>query len=122
MNFGKQLVIFTSEDSHYSVVKGANWLGFGVENVVKVKTNDRGEMIPEELDKCIENVIKEGKVPLAVNATCGTTVLGGYDDLEAISGVCRKFNPAIWLHVDACWGGTVMLSNKYKHLMNGVDK
>ena len=32
------LVAFTSEESHYSIVKGANWLGLGVENVVKVKT------------------------------------------------------------------------------------
>ena len=34
------LVAFTSEESHYSIVKGANWLGLGVENVVKVKTDE----------------------------------------------------------------------------------
>ena len=38
----KPLVAFTSEESHYSIVKGANLLGLGVENVVKVKT-DKGE-------------------------------------------------------------------------------
>jgi len=38
------LVAFTSEESHYSIVKGANWLGMGVENVVKVKT-DEGKYI-----------------------------------------------------------------------------
>ena len=37
----KPLVAFTSEESHYSIVKGANMLGLGVNNVVKVKT-DRG--------------------------------------------------------------------------------
>ena len=30
----------TSEESHYSIVKGANWLGLGVENVIKVKTDE----------------------------------------------------------------------------------
>ena len=38
----KPLVAFTSEESHYSIVKGANLIGLGVENVVKVKT-DKGE-------------------------------------------------------------------------------
>ena len=38
----RPLVAFTSEESHYSIVKGANLLGLGVDNVVKVKT-DKGE-------------------------------------------------------------------------------
>ena len=37
----KPLVAFTSEESHYSIVKGANMLGLGVDNVVKVKV-DKG--------------------------------------------------------------------------------
>jgi len=37
------LVALTSEESHYSIVKGANWLGLGVDNVVKVAT-DAGEL------------------------------------------------------------------------------
>ena len=34
------LVAFTSQESHYSIVKGANWLGLGVDNVVKVKCDE----------------------------------------------------------------------------------
>lgn len=114
------LVALTSEESHYSIVKGANWLGLGVENVVKVKTDDGGRMIPAELDQCLERVASEGKVPFFVNATSGSTVMGAYDDLEALSEVCKKHS--VWLHVDACWGGSVVLSKKLKHLMNGSDK
>lgn len=117
----KLLVVFTSQDSHYSVLKGANWMGVGANNVIKVKTDQGGRMIPEELKKAIEKAISEGKAPLAVNATSGTTVLGAYDDLQALSEVCQSFEPKIWLHVDACWGGSVILSPKLKHLMNGVQ-
>ena len=49
---GKPLVAFTSEESHYSIAKGANWLGLGLDNVVKVKTDERGRMIPSELERC----------------------------------------------------------------------
>ena len=48
---GQPLVAFTSEESHYSIAKGANWLGLGLDNVVKVKTDGRGRMIPSELDR-----------------------------------------------------------------------
>ena len=61
----KPLVIFTSEDSHYSVLKGANWMGIGTENVVKVKTDGVGRMIPDSLKEAILAAIDNGKVPLA---------------------------------------------------------
>ena len=28
----------------------------------------------------------------------------------------------VWLHVDACWGGAVILSKKRRHLMAGSDQ
>ena len=87
----KPLVVFTSAEFHYSITKGANWLGFGLDNVIKIPTDDiTGSMIPEELEKAIENILKEGnKTPLMINATVGSTVRGGFDDL-----VCtiRKIN------------------------------
>lgn len=45
----KPMKIFTSDVSHYSFTKGAFFCGIGVENVVKVATDDAGRMIPEEL-------------------------------------------------------------------------
>merc|ERR1712088_743070 len=113
------MVALTSEESHYSIVKGANWLGMGVDNVVKVLTDSGGRMIPEELDKALDKVKAGGKVPFFVNATSGSTVHGAYDDLEALAEVCAKHK--VWLHVDACWGGSAILSRKYKHLMKGSD-
>jgi len=117
----KPLVIFTSEDSHYSVLKGANWMGIGTENVVKVKTDGAGRMIPDRLKEAILAAIDNGKVPLAVNATSGTTVLGAYDDLQSLAEVCQSFEPKVWLHVDACWGGSAILSPKWEFLMKGVE-
>lgn len=62
-------------------------MGVGLENVVKVKTNRFGQMIPGELEMAIKQSKSEGKIPLVVNATAGTTVLGAFDDLLAISEV-----------------------------------
>ena len=31
------LAVFTSEDGHYSITKGAHWLGIGTDNIFKVR-------------------------------------------------------------------------------------
>ena len=92
----KPLVVFTSAEFHYSITKGANWLGFGLNNVIKIPTDDiTGSMIPAELEKAIENILKEGaKTPLMINATVGSTVRGGFDDL-----VCTISTITILLNV-----------------------
>jgi len=112
------MVIFTSEESHYSIAKGASWTGIGLDNVVSIATDDKGRMIPEELEKAIVEVKGQGKVPLMVNATLGSTVIGAFDDLTAIRKVLDKFRTGpddwIWLHGDAAWGGAYLLSPKLK--------
>ncbi|KAG6448121.1 acidic amino acid decarboxylase GADL1 [Manduca sexta] len=115
-----EMVIFTSEDSHYSIKKAAHWLGFGTENVKIVTTNEKGQMITEELDKAIENAKIKGQYPIMVNATAGTTVLGAIDPLNYIADVCEKHN--VWMHVDACWGGSLMLSSKYRNRLLGIER
>lgn len=115
-----RLVAFISEDSHYSIMKAANWLGIGTENVISVKTDDKGRMIPSCLKLCIENAIKENKQPFFVNMTAGTTVLGAFDPFNEIVDVCQGFS--IWLHVDACWGGSLIFSKKYCSVLQGVER
>ena len=44
-------------------------------------------------------------------------VLGAFDDLNKIADVCERYN--LWLHVDACLGGSAIFSRKHKHLLNG---
>lgn len=63
-----------------------------------VKTNQCGQIIVPELDVAIQREKEEGRCPLFVNATAGTTVLGAIDDLVAVSDVCKKHN--VWMHVD----------------------
>ena len=38
--------LFASAHSHYSIDKGAVLQGFGIQNVIKVKCNAMGQMIP----------------------------------------------------------------------------
>ncbi|XP_043280791.1 cysteine sulfinic acid decarboxylase [Venturia canescens] len=114
-----RLVVFTSEDAHYSVKKLAAFLGIGTNNVVCVDVDDRGKMLTSDLEAKIARVLEEGAVPLMVSATAGTTVLGAFDPLREIDQICRKYS--MWFHVDAAWGGGALVSAKYRHLLDGIE-
>ncbi|KAL6445952.1 hypothetical protein ACFW04_000967 [Cataglyphis niger] len=96
--FGKSLICLTSEDSHYSISKAANWLGIGIDNVCKVKTDEYGRMKVDDLKEIIKKMKNDGHLPFFLNATAGTTVLGAIDPLLEIAEICHSEN--IWLHVD----------------------
>ncbi|XP_072927280.1 cysteine sulfinic acid decarboxylase isoform X1 [Hemitrygon akajei] len=115
-----RMAIFTSEESHYSVTKGAAFQGLGTDSVYVVKADERGRMIPKELERQISIAKSKGAVPFLVNATSGTTVFGAFDPLPEIADVCEK--QGIWLHVDAAWGGSALLSKKHRHLLTGIER
>uniref|UniRef100_A0A2I3MI44 Glutamate decarboxylase 1 n=1 Tax=Papio anubis TaxID=9555 RepID=A0A2I3MI44_PAPAN len=45
-----KLVLFTSEHSHYSIKKAGAALGFGTDNVILIKCNERGKIIPADFE------------------------------------------------------------------------
>ncbi|XP_037533250.1 acidic amino acid decarboxylase GADL1-like [Nematolebias whitei] len=115
-----QLVLFTSQESHFSISKAAALMGIGTKNVYVVPSDKRGKMIPSALEEQIRSAKIKGAVPFMVNVTAGTTVLGAFDPIDSVAEICEKHN--VWLHVDACWGGGALMSKKHKHLLKGIER
>ncbi|KAG8521617.1 Acidic amino acid decarboxylase GADL1, partial [Galemys pyrenaicus] len=115
-----RLILFASAECHYSMKKAASFLGIGTENICFVETDGRGKMIPKELDKQVSRARKEGAAPFLVCATSGTTVLGAFDPLDEIADICVRHG--LWLHVDASWGGSALMSRKYRKLLHGIHR
>ncbi|CAG8497804.1 16963_t:CDS:2 [Funneliformis caledonium] len=116
-NFGKRLMLFTSDAGHYSIEKTAMALGLGIDSIVKVPYDDQGRMRPDELERSILQSLKRKETPFFVNATAGTTVLGAFDPLREIGKIAKRYN--LWFHVDGSWGGSLIFSEKHKHLIDG---
>lgn len=93
-----ELVMFTSDQCHYSIKSCAAVCGLGTENCVMVPSDEHGKIIPSELERLILERKARGQIPFFVNATAGTTVLGSFDPLNAIADICEKYN--CWFHID----------------------
>lgn len=113
------LVIFANEKSHYSFEKAANVTGLGIDSVVYVKSNEQGELIPEDLELKIKQSIEKGDKPFFVVATVCTTEYGSFDPIIDIRKICDKYDT--WLHIDGAWGGSILLSDKYRELLKGSE-
>ena len=114
-----QMMVYTSIESHYSTPKNAAFCGIGRDNVRYVETDEEGRLLVSDLRKKVEEDLAEGKKPIMVNLTAGTTVLGAFDPIREVSEICKEFN--MWLHVDGAYCGSVLFSKKYKHLIDGIE-
>lgn len=117
-NFQK-LRMYTSEISHFSMEKSAHILGLGYQSVVKVPVDDKKRMDITILKQLIQKDIEEGNIPFLAVATVGTTDFGSIDSIKEISELCKKHN--MWLHADAAYGSGVILSEEYKHRLDGIN-
>jgi glutamate/tyrosine decarboxylase-like PLP-dependent enzyme len=91
-------------------------LGVGRNALIKLETMTDREAIDLVV---LENYLKENSEPVIVVANAGTVNTVDFDDLEAIGQLKKKYN--FWMHVDAAFGGFAACSEKFSHLMNGVN-
>lgn len=110
--------ILCSDQAHFSIEKNATLLGLGQKSVIKIATDASGAMLISDLQHQINQLGADNVI--AIIATAGTTDLGAIDPLTAIGKICR--DAQIWLHVDAAWGGALLLSQHYRHLIDGLNQ
>ena len=106
----QSICAFISDQAHYSFKKAFHIMGLGEENLIKVKSDELGKMIPEDLNNKIEEVKKQGKTPFFIGATAGTTVYGAFDPIKELKEIADQHN--CWFHIDGAWGGSILLSSQ----------
>ncbi|KAI1695530.1 pyridoxal-dependent decarboxylase conserved domain-containing protein [Ditylenchus destructor] len=114
------LCAFVSADAHYSTKRAASILGIGTDNCFSIITDNAGQMIPEALEQKIVECKGEGLYPFFVCATAGTTVYGAWDPFHKIADICNRHK--VWMHVDAAWGGGLLLSPEHRHKLAGIER
>ncbi|MFW1920354.1 pyridoxal-dependent decarboxylase, partial [Acinetobacter baumannii] len=89
----------------------------GFQSVVTVPVNENAQMDVDALEKTMAHLQSEGKVVACVVATAGTTDAGAIDPLKKIREITNKYGS--WMHIDAAWGGALILSNDYRAMLDG---
>src|ERR1700743_396863 len=114
------LVLYTSDQTHMSIEKGARAVGVGQNNVRKVPSDAEFRMRADALEKMIEEDKRAGKRPFCVVATVGTTSSTSIDPVPKITEIAEKHG--MWVHVDCAYAGAAAILPEHRHIIDGVER
>lgn len=113
-------VLVAHAESHYCIARSAGILGLGTKQVIRAELDEKRRIDPKKLDALLTRLHEEGRPVMAVAAGACATPIGAFDPLNDIADVCEKHN--VWLHVDAAHGGAACFSDRYRHLIAGLER
>jgi glutamate/tyrosine decarboxylase-like PLP-dependent enzyme len=114
------MIVYASEQCHYSFVKSVDILGLGRENLRKVATDERFHIRTDALRRAIEQDRDAGHLPVCIAGAAGATSTGVIDPLDELADLAREYK--LWFHVDAAYGGALAMSEKHRARLSGIER
>ena len=113
------LSVYCSDQAHSSVDKALIGLGIGLDGLRRIESDELCRMRPDALDAAISKDLQQGRRPIAVIATTGTTSTAAVDPVRRIAEIVRAND--LWLHVDAAYGGAAAILEEYRWIFDGIE-
>lgn len=115
----RNVKVICSENAHFSVQKNMAMMGMGFQSVVTVPVDANARMDMDALEQTMARLQAEGKIVACVVATAGTTDAGAIDPLQQVRAISDQYGA--WMHIDAAWGGALILSNDHRDMLAGIE-
>jgi aromatic-L-amino-acid decarboxylase len=115
-----RLTFYVSGQAHYSFDKAVDLLGLGRGQLRKIPHDDIYRVDLAALEDTIKADVAAGLKPACVIGIAGTTNTGSIDKLDKLAEIAKRHG--CWFHVDAAYGGAVILSDMYRTMLRGIDQ
>ncbi len=112
--------VYTGDQSHFSIGRALDELGFPSDTLVVLPTDDRFRLRGAPLAEAIERDRAAGLTPFAIAAVAGSTNTGSVDRVGELADIAEAED--LWLHVDAAYGGGVRLSARDADRVSDLDR
>jgi len=116
----RQMIVYGSEETHSSIQKAVELLGFGSDSLRQVPVNASMQIDLAALKAAIKQDRTNGLLPLCVVGVAGTTNTGAIDDLQSLADICSE--EGLWFHVDGAFGAWAAIAPNSKHLVAGMER
>ncbi len=114
-----KITIYYTDQTHISIFRGLRVLGFALEQLRQIPTDNNFRLDTNALDDQICQDERDGFRPFCVIANAGTTNTGAVDPLRLIAAICKSRD--MWLHVDAAYGGGSVISERGRKQLDGLE-
>ncbi|KAI3696601.1 hypothetical protein L6452_29005 [Arctium lappa] len=117
----QNLVVYCSDQTHFSLQKSTQIVGISPDNVRAIPTTKsmNFQLCPDALLMAIEDDVRAGLVPFYLCLTVGTTPTTAVDPIGVLCEVAKKFN--MWCHVDATYAGSACICPEFRHFLDGIE-
>jgi glutamate/tyrosine decarboxylase-like PLP-dependent enzyme len=112
--------VYTSDQTHFSIGRALDELGFPADTLVVLPTDDRFRLHAEPVAEAIAADRRAGLTPVAISAVAGSTNTGSVDRLEELADLATSEN--LWFHVDAAYGAAARLSARDAGRVAGLER
>src|SRR5256714_7102876 len=119
MRTAGELVVYASEQCHFSVEKSVDILGLGRQSLRKIDTDARFHIRLDLLREAIDEDRAKGRVPCCIVGMAGATSTGVIDSLPELAAIAREND--CWFHVDAAYGGGLAFSDRHRDKLRGIE-
>ena len=113
------MAAYTSEERHVSVDKAVDAVGIGRENLRVIPTDEQFQIRVDLLERAIAEDQASGVRPVCIVGMGGSTNTGVVDPLPRLRAIADQSR--IWLHVDAAYGGGMLVSQEHPGVLDGVE-
>ncbi len=114
------LTVYASKEVHSCIAKSLELLGIGSDQLRLIDTNPDFTINLDDLEKAIQEDLKEGNKPFCIVGTAGTVNTGAIDDMNALADLAQAY--AMWFHVDGAYGGLAATLDSMKGLYRGMER
>ncbi|MBV9183367.1 MAG: aminotransferase class I/II-fold pyridoxal phosphate-dependent enzyme, partial [Acidobacteria bacterium] len=111
--------VYASEERHVSIDKAVDCIGLGRKALRAMPTDERFRVRLDALEQAIAEDKKNGIRPMCIVGIFGTTNTGAVDDIPALRRLADR--EGMWLHVDAAYGGGMLLSKEWQMRNCGLE-
>ncbi|MEV0614378.1 pyridoxal-dependent decarboxylase [Nonomuraea sp. NPDC050404] len=112
--------IAVGDDVHYSVSRTAGVMGIGEAQIVRLPLNGAQQIDMNRVRPALDAAERRGLRVFCLVASAGTTSVGAFDPIDRLAEVARERD--IWLHVDGAHGASLLVSDKLRHRLRGIDQ
>jgi aromatic-L-amino-acid decarboxylase len=102
--------VYTSDQSHFSIARALDLLGFPAETLVVVASDERFRLRGAPVAVAVRRDRAAGFMPFAIAGVAGSTNTGSVDAVGELADVAAA--EGLWFHVDAAYGGAARLSSR----------
>ena len=119
-NAGAPLTLYASDETHFSIVKAAELIGVGREQVRLIESDAQFRLDARQLRERIESDRKRGLRPFCIVANAGTVSTGAIDPLAEVASIAQEHE--VWFHVDGAYGALGALDESKRELFAGIER